>query len=393
MRQRERPRPEVSTEILIKADRARRDSPLFAPFIDAIVDGKEIDIEHLKRVEKDIVQKVEETESIANPGALEKEILIKVWRKSLHRKLADPDLRALTRKLYVRKESDGWLISDSKTFGTPGWGGAQMTRDDKLELFLNHDIFSNAKFARVDKYSSSTTGLQSWGYRDLDYYGATSRKKMRNVLKRIREKSGRLHPQPLAVLEIGSGPGIALTESRNNIDSNLQLLGLTAEMEPAALPGVKYIIAPAELLPRTLLNSCDLIISNRAFEYFAFPELALRAALLALAPNGEAHIDYSYENSAFNELGPELQKYLSSLKPSTRIAFKVAERTRKEFETIQFLSKKPNQYFEIIALPYRNSSDVSTYIGAVRIRKLKEISPEKHLEAYESVNGSRKWHP
>lgn len=388
MRLGERVRQEPSPDVLIKADKARRQSPLYTPFIDAIVERETIDSGRLAKMEEEMVQNVITTPSIVEPTAKEKAVLVGVWRRSLHRKLNDPDLRALTSPLYVCKEDGGWLFSKNSTLGMHGEKGVRMTIEDKLEFFLNREIYSNAQYWQASRHMTSTGRLESWGYRDLHDYDRMSPKTMGKIIKRIRQNGGRLQPQPLVVLDIGSGPGIALTQSRDKVDPHLQLFGLTAEMEPAALPGIEYITAPAELLPRKLLNSCDLIFSNRSFEYFAFPELALRAALLALAPSGEAHINYSYEDSAFNELGLKLRMYLSSLEPNTRVASVVAKRTRKEFDTIRYLSKEPRKYFEIIKLPSGSENDPTSYIGTIQIRKIKEISPEEYLEAYARINGS-----
>lgn len=179
------------------------------------------------------------------------------------------------------------MFWNTTTAGLPPWEWQTVTTQEKIQLLQNPDTFYTIKY----KTGYSTLGLAGWGNRRLDAmdYYPFQKELFLDVTKRIRERTKR---EKLKMLDIGGGMGLGLHDAKEK-DSSLETDNLTIDEELAMYPVDHLYLCPAERMPKEFEGKMDLIISNMAFRYFPFPDLALKNAIKALAIGGEAHIHWS----------------------------------------------------------------------------------------------------
>lgn len=118
--------------------------------------------------------------------------------------------------------------------------------------------------------------------------------KFTEIVDRVRKNT---RNGDVKILDIGGGNGTALRDAKRrdrNISTTLQALHIEAGMDNEM---EDVIICPAEMLPESAFESYDLVISNIAFRYFSYPDIALLNAIKALSIGGEAYIEFGYDRS------------------------------------------------------------------------------------------------
>ena len=375
---------------------AKLRSPHFSFLFDAVYRNEApSDAVKASAVEQ-VVREAEASAVFPTCSEEEREIALRVWKYALTHDLDNKKLDAICGPMYslelipsrIRKYGEG-LISNE-----PIADGKTLSFHDKIRILTDTNLFSNVRIRIVENDGSrSSSDLGNWGNRFLfgeGGYAGMSRSILRALCSKVQRVQQHDPETPFRVLDIGCGRGLALQDV-HKILSNAVLTGITASPEPAMAQGVSYYFRAPELMPAAFFESMDVVVSNRAFEYFAFPEIALRNGLLSLRVGGVIDIDYSYENSAFNLLGDDLTDFLSK-KDSTSIKGRRASatkeavrRTQEEFALIRKLAAGPDSIFEIFSLPDQEEP----YVGRVSIQKKRSITPEKYIRMLkmETENG------
>jgi SAM-dependent methyltransferase len=239
-------------------------------------------------------------------------------------------------------------------------GGKTLSKKQKIERYSDIKTWRQALYHSFN--FESPVGAQ--GYRDL-YKGAEessagnygfTKESFSQLLSEIRERTGR---NRLLMLDVGGGLGNACFQAEQ-LDSNLKATNLTIEEEPAMYP-VETVIAPAEAMPASFKEKYDLILSNIAFRYFPYPDIALDNCLKSLSVGGEARLSVSTGREIV-----DVKDY--------------ATRLSKEYKKLKDLSEKG--FIELSVdyhgphdpLEYNNTEDEKYFPdGFVRIIKLKPI--------------------
>jgi SAM-dependent methyltransferase len=179
------------------------------------------------------------------------------------------------------------------------YGKSSLTPLEKEILLTDPVFYNNARF----NLENSLYPLSIYGNRDLtrdfcscDSYPMTNHDFFR-ILNSIRQFHNIGKLSFLKGLDIGGGIGLAANEAEG-LDPNLEMTNLTANPELGVYPlRGGHEIMLAERMPGSFTEKFDLIISNMAFLYFRYPEIALNNALLALKVGGIMRISYDVGRS------------------------------------------------------------------------------------------------
>ena len=81
-------------------------------------------------------------------------------------------------------------------------------------------------------------------------------------------------------------------------------------------PGIEHVFVPMERLPERFRESFDIMVSNMAWRYFVYPDIALKNLLQALSVGGWANIVFSCDRSplAFEDLNTRMNGSMHLLK-------------------------------------------------------------------------------
>jgi hypothetical protein len=173
-----------------------------------------------------------------------------------------------------------------------------MSSMEKVKFLKNLTEFLNATFS-----SSWGTGTcNHMGYRKIEYYNISN---INTLLAEIRQTNGR---KTLSVLDLDGGIGLGLM-SLKEIDPNIYAINLTLHAEAIMYKTDQTILTPAEIFPKSLKENIDLVISNMAFRYFQYPDLAVRNIVYSLRVGGIANIFVTCERSEASN--SELKKRLN----------------------------------------------------------------------------------
>jgi SAM-dependent methyltransferase len=173
-----------------------------------------------------------------------------------------------------------------------------MSPQEKVDFLKNLTEFLSANFS-----SGCMTGTCNYmGYRDIIRYDVG---RIKNLLAEIRLTSGRKN---LTVLDLGGGIGLGLAGLKE-LDPDIYAINLTLHAEAAMYKTDRTILSPAERFPKSLKENVDLVISNMAFRYFRFPDLAVRNVVHSLRVGGIANIFVTCERSGGSDA--ELKRRLN----------------------------------------------------------------------------------
>lgn len=196
------------------------------------------------------------------------------------------------------------VLLDEHSQRATSLGYPAMTPAEKIALLSNPNTYNNI---RVLRNNSSELGFTGYGIRpfiktrkDLDdSYGYT----LSRFQQIASQTANRIGTKTLPILDIGGGNGLGMYDlvSRQHQGQfgAYEFLPtiVTAEEELAMWPAGRFIIRPAERLPYNLKETFALIVSNRAFEYFCYSEVALKNAIAALMPGGWMRVMFDFHDS------------------------------------------------------------------------------------------------
>lgn len=145
--------------------------------------------------------------------------------------------------------------------------------------------------------------LTPWGVRNffiddshIDSYGV-SKAQFQTKIAQVKERT---QSKRLKVMDVGCGNGLALSQIQmfcRELGEQIETIGLGDEEALAMYPMDTWVVGPVERMPRALFEQADIIVSNRAFEYFTFTDVGLFNTVLALKPGGWAKLQIGYEDS------------------------------------------------------------------------------------------------
>lgn len=193
-------------------------------------------------------------------------------------------------------------------------GGVVMDKRKKVDTFSDINIWGKASYHAL-KHGQPLT-MQ--GYRNLyaqspdeiETYGYT-KERFTDLVANIRKRTGK---ENINMLDIGGGLGTASFQVEQ-LDNHIHATNLTIDEEPAMYP-VERVLAPAEAMPESFREKYDLMVSNQAFRYFTYPDIALENCLKALSIGGEAEIvvGTSRQNVEVKDYAVRLAKEYKRLK-------------------------------------------------------------------------------
>jgi SAM-dependent methyltransferase len=250
-----------------------------------------------------------------------------------------------------------------KSFGIP-----PLTPKEKENLLTDADFYLHAYLT----FERCTNKLTAYGTRPLipnennpDAYPIINVDEFYEILNSIRKFRHENGSNQLYGLDIGGGTGLAAFDAEN-LDPNLQMTNVVANAELGVYPlRGKHVIMLAEYMPEDFFEKFDFIISNMAFMYFRFPDIALQNALLSLRVGGILRIIYSPEKS------PLLQENRDE---------EWKQRTGKQFDVMNKLEAEgairhlhDDEYTSIRDMFYRNGRKKPYQHGLVFLQKLKSF--------------------
>ncbi len=127
----------------------------------------------------------------------------------------------------------------------------------------------------------------SQGYRELvseDGYFKTE-KEFVDLLADIRHYTG---IKPVRMLDLGGGMGLACHNAQE-LDADVTATNVTIDEEPA-MYDVHTVYSTAERLPKSFKESFDLTVSNVAFRYFTYPDIAMEGLFASTSVGGIANL-------------------------------------------------------------------------------------------------------
>lgn len=195
--------------------------------------------------------------------------------------------------LHSLGESD-YFLAESYARYAMQIGYVPLTNREKVTLFSDPTVFEEAKFTR-DRLQRGTIGYGSRPFflRPGESCYGFEREEFRQIVEEIIAKKGN---SLLKVADIGGNTGLACYEIKHDYP-NFEFTNVTITEEPAMWPGINHEYIPAERLPAKWYESFDIIVSNMAWRYFMYPDLALKNLLLALNVGGYANLDYRADSS------------------------------------------------------------------------------------------------
>lgn len=251
----------------------------------------------------------------------------------------------------VRPKKRKQILWNRTTAGTPSWKWQTVTVQEKMQLLQNPNILTTMRY----QTENCESGLTGWGNRRLyepDYY-LFQKKKFPDVMKRIRDRT----EKKLKVLDIGGGIGLGLHDAKER-DPNIETYNLTIDEELAMYAVDHLYLCPAERMPKEFEGKMDLIMSNMAFRYFSFPDLALKNAIKALAVGGEAHIHWDTRDAHWTK-DLDGKEYKTALQQHCNVLFQECKHME-DTDIIRILA------------PDLSKTGYDYYGGIVRVEKLKE---------------------
>jgi len=183
------------------------------------------------------------------------------------------------------------------------WNGVvPMTPDEKIDFLKNPSLYGEHRYI---KSGGGESDFCRQGYRSIEEYDGLSKGRFIKLLKKAQKSTGKKN---IRILDIGGGIGQALQDIKR-IDENVFTINMTIDPESSLFASDRTIIGSAERFPADLLNSVDLVITNMAFRYFPFADLAVRNIIHSLSLGGMADVFVSTERSPTSDR--EIKKRLT----------------------------------------------------------------------------------
>lgn len=113
----------------------------------------------------------------------------------------------------------------------------------------------------------------------------------------------------LSVLDVGGNMGLALHQAKG-VDPKLETTNMTIVAMPVTYPVDHLDVRPAEIFPAEYQNKFDIIISNFAFTYFLYPDIALENCIKALSIGGEARLAVSARDNPLYALPSDSNPFI-----------------------------------------------------------------------------------
>lgn len=196
-----------------------------------------------------------------------------------------------------------------------GAGLQPLTPGQRIGICTNPELWASTYLHQDDGLSSPD--VRPYAYRNLLGYEVHGFPNTESgfvaLLRHIRERQQKNGKDPIRMLDVGGAMGRALWEAQQ-IDPAIVTYNLTPHEEPARWPTNHFRLSGGETMPADWREQMDLIVSSWAIMYCVYPDIALRNCVEALAPGGEAHLDYGtvMERTAMSyHTGPEGQAALS----------------------------------------------------------------------------------
>ncbi len=161
-----------------------------------------------------------------------------------------------------------------------------MTPKEKIDFLKTLPTLLNTRLV----FSNCEGSCTQMGYYEIGYYGLDE---TMALIKETREKTGK---KIISVLDLGGGVGLPLMGLKE-VDLDIFTINLTLTTEPTMFKVDQTILTPAERFPKILAEKVDVIISNMAFRYFRYPDLAVKNVVRALSIGGIAKIFVASERS------------------------------------------------------------------------------------------------
>ncbi|MEK7070971.1 MAG: hypothetical protein AAB966_04135 [Patescibacteria group bacterium] len=179
-------------------------------------------------------------------------------------------------------------------------GNNPLSVEQKIRLYTDPNIW---EFARVKHGtpSNSSFDISAVGYGSRSFFDGVkykdsyriSTKEFAEVVKNVRQSTGR---ENLRMCDVGGLTGLACHDVQPHYP-DFEYTNITLDEEPGRWPGINHVFVPAERMPRRFFESFDIMVSNMAWRYFMFPDIALSNLVQALSLGGYADISYSvYSN-------------------------------------------------------------------------------------------------
>lgn len=160
---------------------------------------------------------------------------------------------------------------------------------DKIQLFTNPEIWEWA-----DSISeNSSGGVVGMGSRPFflggkqESYGF-SHSEFASIVHDVLARVGHAD---LRFCDIGGNTGLACHDVQRHYPK-FHFTNITLDEEKAMWLGIQHIYVPAERMPERFRESFDVMVSNMAWRYFVYPDIAIKNTLQALSIGGYASISF-----------------------------------------------------------------------------------------------------
>jgi hypothetical protein len=172
-----------------------------------------------------------------------------------------------------------------------------MTNREKVNFVKDINIFQQTRYRK----GNCESPCSHQGYRPLEGYGYDSE----SLFKQVQISTGKKN---ITVLDLGGGIGLAAHDMKLS-HPEISTINITCDTEPVMFTADRTTLCFAERFPKDLCESVDLVITNMAFRYFFFPDLAVKNVVTSLSVGGIADIFVTSERSSTPD--DELEKRLS----------------------------------------------------------------------------------
>ena len=185
-------------------------------------------------------------------------------------------------------------------------GRTPLTPVEKEDILTDPDIYTRCEwidYGESDRRGGVSHGLTGNGTRhlcddgrDTDTYRFTE-DSFRDLLATVRSAQGKSPTDHLTGLDIGGSNGLGAHDAEA-LDPNLDVTNLNLALELGMYPlRGGHVFAPGERMPADFKEKYDIIISNAAFTYMTYPDIAFKNSLEALNTGGIMRINFNTVNS------------------------------------------------------------------------------------------------
>lgn len=195
----------------------------------------------------------------------------------------------VNRETYYFETSDSFIVGDLAVEAINN-GMRPMGVEEKLQKYQDPSIWEETRIidrSRSDETSVGQGSRPFFKQPGIDSYGFT-RERFSSVVASVSSRTGKAN---LKLADFGGNTGRACYQIKSEYP-HFALTNITIDEEPAMWPDVEHVFVPAERLPAKFRETFDLAISNIAWRYFVFPDIALKNLLHSLSIGGQAEIAF-----------------------------------------------------------------------------------------------------